>query len=88
MTATEMDGLAAQFDEEFVPTTPLTPQMRARHLRAKAKRGRPKIGKGAKDVMISVERDLLKAVDRYAKAHGMSRSELFARGVRGLLKAG
>jgi hypothetical protein len=87
MPAAEMDAMVAQFDREFVPTAPLTAAMRAQHERAKRKRGRPRIGKGSKDVMISVEKDLLKQADRYAKTHGISRSELFARGVKIFLKA-
>ncbi len=90
MTVEEWDAEVAQYDKPLAKDDfgPPSSEARAQLLRAKAKRGRPKIGKGAKDVMISVEKDLLRAVDRYAKTHGISRSELFARGVRGLLKAG
>jgi len=88
MTAKELDAVSAEFDQEFVPTAPLTPGMRARLRRAKRKRGRPPIGKGCKDVLISVESDLLKHADAFAKKHEMSRSELFTRGIRTFLKAG
>jgi hypothetical protein len=90
MTAGEWDAEVAQYDKPLAQDDfgPPSPEALAQLRRAKRKRGRPTIGKGAKDVMISVEKDLLKAADRYAKAHGISRSELFARGVRGLLKAG
>lgn len=88
MTAAELDAEVAQYDLENVETFPLTADMKAQHNRAKKKRGRPKIGKGAKDVMISVEKDLLKLADAYAKKNRLTRSELFARGLRVFLKAG
>jgi hypothetical protein len=53
--------------------------------------GRPKIGKGAKVVSISVEASLLKSADAYAKREGIGRTELFVQGLRlamGLSRAG
>jgi hypothetical protein len=47
--------------------------------------GRPKIGKGSAVVSLSVEKDLLKQADAYAKAHGMKRSELLTQGLRTIL---
>ena len=43
--------------------------------------GRPKIGKGAQIISLSMERGLLKRADSYAKANGLKRSELVARGL-------
>jgi hypothetical protein len=90
MNKDELAAATREFDEPLEHDTfgPPTPEAMAQLRRAQRRRGRPKIGKGAKDVMISVEKDLLKQADRYAKTHGMTRSELFARGVRGFLKAG
>jgi hypothetical protein len=41
-------------------------------------RGRPKIGKGAKKISISLEGDLLHKADALAKKKGVNRSELIA----------
>jgi hypothetical protein len=41
--------------------------------------GRPRVGKGAKRVLISVERGLLARADRFAKDNKLTRSELIAR---------
>jgi hypothetical protein len=49
--------------------TALSPTMEARWRRAVAKAGRPKIGKGAARVQITVERGLLKKADDFAKCH-------------------
>jgi hypothetical protein len=49
-----------------------------------AKRGRPKKAPGTKAVptLITVEPQLLKKVDAYAKKEGLSRSQLFSDAVR------
>lgn len=52
----------------------------------KKKAGRPKIGRGVKVISLSVERTLLKEADAYAKRRGLKRAQLFAEGVRTLLK--
>src|SRR5689334_15449739 len=78
MTTDELREATKEFDKEFVVDTfrPLTKKDIQLHEQAHRRGGRPKIGKGAKIVAISVERDRLKRIDAYAKAHGMSRSEL------------
>ena len=40
--------------------------------------GRPKIGKGTKIISLTLERDLLKRSDAFAKQKGVKRSELVA----------
>jgi len=62
---------------------PLTPGERKlfEGFRRKAKMGRPKVGKGAKMVAITMERGLLKKSDAFAKQNHLKRSELFAAGV-------
>jgi hypothetical protein len=75
-----------EFDKEFIADTfkPLTPTQRARWERAK-RRGRPPVGKGAKVISLSVERQLLSDADARAKTLGISRAELVARALRSLL---
>jgi S-adenosylmethionine:diacylglycerol 3-amino-3-carboxypropyl transferase len=86
----EKERQCREFDKEFVADAfkPLTPKMRARWERAR-RRGRPRIGKGAQPISLTVERSLLKTADRRAKSSGISRAELFARALRDFLaKAG
>lgn len=62
--------------------------MRKQEQRARRKKpGRPRIGLGAKKLRISMEAGLLKEVDSYAHAHGLTRSDLIAQTLRKLLKA-
>jgi hypothetical protein len=88
MTTAELREATKEFDKEFVPTRPLSTRMRAQLRRARLGPGRPKIGKGAKSVLISVEQGLLEDADAFARKYRLSRSELFARGLRTVLKAG
>ncbi len=81
MSAAELDRVAAPFEEEFVPSGPLTPEMKARQRRAKRKRGRPVVGEGAEKIRISVERDLLRQADALARKENISRSQLIAQGL-------
>ena len=71
---------------------PPTGREKARAIRAgKAMgRGRPRLGKsGTRVVSVTVEAELLKQADAFAAAAGLKRSELFTRGLRGILpKAG
>jgi hypothetical protein len=87
LTAAELAGATRQYDEPFAAireSRPMTSAERARY-RKTIKRGRPRIGKGASKVYISMERGLLRKADAYAKTQGISRSELIARGVRSLI---
>jgi hypothetical protein len=43
--------------------------------------GRPKVGNGVKIISLSMERDLLKRADSFARSRGLKRSELVARGL-------
>lgn len=52
----------------------------------KSKAGRPRVGKGAKIVTISLERDLLNASNRFAKQRGVKRSEMVAAGLRAVMR--
>jgi len=91
MQPAELDALAAKFDREidFAETKPLTPTIRKQEQRARRKKpGRPPVGLGAEKLRISMEKGLLKQVDAYAQAHGLSRSDLIAQSLRKVLKAG
>jgi hypothetical protein len=61
---------------------PLTPEQQGRW--EAAKRGRPKKPPGAKAVptLITVEPQLLRRADAYAKKAGLSRSQLFSEALR------
>jgi hypothetical protein len=66
---------------------PMTAVARARWARAKGKPGRPRLGKGAKVISVSVERDLLSRSDALAKDLGLSRAGLIERGLQAVLAA-
>jgi hypothetical protein len=94
------DAEKNQFMREFESQTPKQRLAESRPLtasemadwnafRAKAlkhrRAGRPKIGKGSAVVSLSIEKDLLKQVDAYAKANGLKRSELLIQGLRSVI---
>jgi len=72
----------------FETGKPLTARQKKALEKAKKKMGRPMLRKhGAKIVSVTIEKDLLKQADAYAKANGMKRSELFAVSVREKISA-
>lgn len=79
----ELESLTADLNASFVidKTRPLTPAERKRWQRAKRGPGRPKIGRGAKVVSVSIESGLLVATDRLAKKRKVSRARLIAEGL-------
>lgn len=87
MNAQELAAATAEFDEEFVidKTKPLSTKGKARHTRARRKAGRPKIGRGAKRVNITVERQLLKQVDAIAKRLNCNRSQLISHALNAMV---
>jgi hypothetical protein len=93
MSAVALAKATAKYDKPSIgpdlPGKPLTAADRSAHRRArdhaKAKMGRPVIGEGAKIVPVSIERGLLRQVDRFAKRHKLKRSQLVAEGLRMLL---
>lgn len=87
MTAAELDEEVAKFDQEFIVETakPLTAKERKRDQKAQNKRGRPRVGAGARRVLVSIEASLLRRLDVYAEKHGLTRSALIARGLEVLL---
>jgi hypothetical protein len=86
MTLAELREATREYDlPQTMPRflkAPRALQDAERRARAAAKRGRPPIGKGAKDVLVSIERGLLEKVDAFARKRHMSRSELIALGLR------
>jgi hypothetical protein len=66
---------------------PLQGEARKRWNRARRKRGRPRRGKGAKVISVSVERELLSRSDHLAKEIGVSRAGLIERGLKAVLAA-
>jgi Ribbon-helix-helix protein, copG family len=89
MTSSELAEATAPYGLEMAidEFRALTPQSRARWERARRKVGRPRRGKGAKVISVSVEQDLLEASDRLAKELGVSRARLIERGLRAVLAA-
>jgi hypothetical protein len=72
-------------EETLARSRPLNARERRQWRRFKAKMGRPKIGKGAKTISLTVEMDLLKKADAYAKRHGISRAKLVAQGLKAVM---
>jgi hypothetical protein len=79
----------AEFDRELVADTfaPPPPAQRERWERAQRKPGRPRKGRGAQVVSVTVERDLLERSDALASKMGLSRAALVSRGLRAMLAA-
>jgi hypothetical protein len=89
MTPAEKERLAARFErqspaERWAAARRPTPTEAARAVRMAKRmgRGRPKLGKGTRVVSVTVEIDLLKRADAYAKQMGLKRAELFTQGLR------
>lgn len=68
-------------EQRFARSRPLNARERAQWRKFKRKMGRPVVGKGAKTISLTVERDLLRRADEYARRHGISRSKLVAQGL-------
>jgi hypothetical protein len=82
----EKDRIADQIEREtpeqsLARSRPLNARERQQWRRFKAKIGRPKVGKGARTISLTVEKELLKKADAYAKRHGISRAKLVAQGL-------
>jgi hypothetical protein len=88
MTSAELAAAAAAFEEEFAyeKSRPLDASQKRLWSKAKKKMGRPRIGKGAKVVSVSLEKGLLSQVDKLAKRLGVSRASLVSRGLAALVK--
>ena len=71
--------------QRLARSRPLNAEERRRWRRFKNKMGRPRVGQGAKTISLTVENGLLKQADAYAKAHGITRANLVAQGLRTIL---
>jgi hypothetical protein len=86
MTTSELADATHEFDKPSPPERfrPMTAPERRRWQRAKRGRGRPSKAPGQKAVrvLVTIQPPLLAEADAFARSHGLSRSELFARGLR------
>ena len=88
LTSAELVEMTGEFEKpDYAPRFGKAPRgQQEQHDRAirqaRAKRGRPVVGKGAERIQITVERSLLDEADLFAKQRHISRSELIARGLR------
>jgi hypothetical protein len=89
MDAETLAKHTAEFDREFVADTfsPMTAKGGARWHAAQPKPGRPRRGKGAQAIAVTVERDLLARCDALARKLRITRAGLIARGIRAVLAA-
>jgi hypothetical protein len=87
MTTAELRAATKEFDQEFIGDTfgPLTPEQQAQERRARRKRGRPRVGMGAKTISVTVEKRLLAQTDRLAKKLHVPRAILVARGLQAVV---
>lgn len=89
MTTEELRAETAEFDKEMVVTKsrPLTAEERAWWERVRRRPGRPRRGRGAKVISVSVEQELLARSDALARSLGISRALLVERGLKAVLAA-
>ena len=89
MRPEELKAETAKFDQEFVvqESRPLNTEERLLWDRARRKPGRPRVGRGARVISVSVERDLLVVSDALARRLGISRASLVSRGLKAVLAA-
>jgi hypothetical protein len=88
MTADELRAQTAEFEEEMVvaKSRPLTAEERTWWEKVVRRRpGRPRRGRGAKVISVSVEQELLAKSDALAKKLGISRALLIERGLKAVL---
>jgi hypothetical protein len=87
MTSEELEEATKEFDEEFVAdkSRPLTPAMRARWRRARAKAPDAEDGVGEKSVIVRLEKSLLDRCTALAKKKHISRDRLIAQSLKALL---
>jgi hypothetical protein len=89
MSHSELDALAAPVDREVDASEmkPLTAAMRRQEARAKRKGpGRPRVGKGAKRVMVTMEKGLLEELTAYTRRRNVTRAAFIAQAVRAQLR--
>lgn len=89
MTAGELRAATAEFDREMVvaKSRPLTAEERSWWNKVRRRPGRPRRGRGAKVISVSVEQELLARSDVLARNLGISRALLVERGLKAVLAA-
>ena len=89
MSPEQLEALVEDLDQPGIArrkAKPLTPKMKKTWARTQTRLGRPKIGKGATTVALSIEKGLLSKADELAKQLKISRAALVSRGLRQLLE--
>ncbi len=89
MNTHELAEATAAYGREMVVDEfhPLSETSRGRWEKARRKPGRPRRGKGARVISVSVERELLSRSDTLARNLGLSRAGLIERGLKAVLAA-
>ena len=88
MSRAELDRLGAEAERAtYRNTRPLTPDARRALARAARKRGRPRVGAGARRINVTVEKTLLRKADAYARRHGLTRAAVVAEGLKRIVAA-
>ena len=89
MTAGELRAATAEFDKEmvFAKSRPLTAEELSWWKKVRRRPGRPRKGRGAKVISVSVEQGLLARSDVLARSLGISRALLIERGIKAVLAA-
>ncbi len=89
MTSAELRAETEKFDREMVvaDSRPLTAEERAWWRRVRRRPGRPRRGRGAKVISVSLEQALLARSDALARNLGISRALLIERGLKAVLAA-
>jgi hypothetical protein len=88
MTAAELAEATKEFDEPFVGSKGrrMNSAERKQEQRFRMKLGRPRQGKGAKAVSVTIEQGLLSRTDAHAKRLGLSRAQFIARSLEQALR--
>jgi hypothetical protein len=89
MTGDGLRSETAEFDQDMVVTKskPLTAEERAWWEQVRRRPGRPRRGRGAKVISVSLEQELLAKSDALARNLGISRALLIERGLKAVLAA-
>src|SRR5947208_1857073 len=83
----EKEKVCAEFDKEFILDTfrPLTPAQRRLWERAKRTPDKPVKPEGRKVISVSLDKELVKRADAFAKKANLTRAALIARGLEAIL---
>jgi hypothetical protein len=89
MTADGFRSETAEFDQEMVVTKskPLTVEERDWWEQVRRRPGRPRRGRGARVISVSLDQELLARSDALAKDLGIPRALLIERGLKAVLAA-